>query len=84
MRQVGSNRAQIVTQQLGEFRLLLLSEILGTFEQQPARALEHRLVALGHKRSRLLSPHLVERFVHLGHDVEAVEYVNGTSRFPWR
>ena len=42
---------------------------------------EHRLVALGDQLLRLLGPNLIDRLAHLGHDVEAVEHVDGAAGF---
>jgi len=53
--------------------MLFVFEILTAFEQQPAGFLEDRLATLAFHAARFLGANLVERFVHIGDDVEAVE-----------
>ena len=64
-------------QQFGQLHRLLLGAVLGAFQQAPAGVLQHRLVAVLLQSPGLPTADLVDRFVHLLHDVETVQNVDG-------
>jgi hypothetical protein len=73
--QVDPDAIEVVLQQLGKPRGLVVSEVLRPLEQAPARLGQCRLVAVVAQLGDLLPAHLVDRDVHVPHDVEAVEHV---------
>ena len=75
LEQVGANRAQVATYQLGKAFGLRVGEILRTLEQEPAAVLEHRRPALGGELACLGRAHFVDRLGEVAHDVEAVEHL---------
>ena len=75
--QVSPNALEVVLQQLGKPGGLVVREVLRSLEQTPAGLRERWLVAVPAQLSDFLPPHLVDRHVHVPHDVEAVEDVQG-------
>src|SRR5215207_7963834 len=80
LQQVGSNRAQVVAQQIRQLDALPFGQVLGTFEQEPTGPGQDRLIALGLQLLGLLSANLVDRLAEMHHDVEAIEYVHRLPR----
>jgi hypothetical protein len=56
---------------------LLSGEIAAALEHAPADLGQDGLVAILDERARLGGAHVVQRVVHLGNDVEAIENVQG-------
>jgi hypothetical protein len=74
---MGPDALEVVLQEVSEFGGLVVGEGLAPLEQAPAGPSEGSLVAIPAQLSELLPQHLVDRHVHVPHDVEAVEYVQG-------
>ena len=55
--------------------MLFVLEILAAFEQQPTGLLQDRIAPFASHAARFLGANLVERLVHIGDYVEAVEDV---------
>ena len=68
---------RLYCEQFGQLHRLLLRAVLGTLQQAPAGMLQHRLVAVLRQAVGLAAADLVNRLVHLLHDVEAVQDVDG-------
>ncbi len=77
--QVGPDALEVVLQQLGKPRGLVVRQILRTLEQTPSGLRQRRLVPIPAQLGDLLPAHLVNRHVHVLHDVEAVEHVQGVG-----
>ena len=79
--EVAADRFQSVLKKVGKYDFLSGGKIFGTLEQQPARTLENRLVAIGLQLADFLSPHFIDSLAHVGHDVETVQDVNRLGCF---
>lgn len=66
---------RLYLEQLAQLDLLVVRQATRALEQAPAAPLQHRLIARLRHAVRLGGADLIERQVHLGHDVEAVENV---------
>ena len=77
--QVSPNALEVVLQQLGKPGGLVVREVLRSLEQTPAGLRERWLVAVPAQLSDLLPPHLVDRHVHVPHDVEAPSEIRSPS-----
>jgi hypothetical protein len=73
LEKVSSDGSQVVAEQIAEAEVLVIAEILTAFEQQPTRLLQDGLAPFAVQAASLRGADLVERLVHLRHDVEAVE-----------
>ncbi len=76
-KQMSPDALEVVLQDLLEPDLLMLREVLWPFEQAPTGIRQDWLVAITPQLGDLGPPDLVEGHVHVPHDVEAVEYVQG-------
>src|SRR4030067_2745944 len=81
LEEVGTHGSELVAQQLGELAFLVVGEVLGPLEQTEAHPLEHGLVAGGLEALGFLGAHLVDGLAEVGHEVEAVEDLEGAGRF---
>ena len=79
LQQITPHRAEIVPQQLGQTDVLLGTQVLRAFQEQPLRLRQDRLIAFGLERPRFLRPHFVDGFVQMGHDVEPIQDMNGMA-----
>src|SRR5487761_139615 len=79
LQEVGADGAQVAGEQLLELDGLLRGEVLGALQQTPSRVGEDHLLTAhsvaGADLARLLRPHIIDRLVHLGGDVIAIEDV---------
>jgi hypothetical protein len=75
--QMGPDALEVVLQEVSELGGLVVGEVLGPLEQASAGTSEGSLVAIPAQLSELLPPHLVDRHVHVPHDVEEVEHLQG-------
>lgn len=78
LEQVGADSAQVQLEQVGELGLLVLGEVVGALEQQPAAALE-RFLALLLEFAGLGGADLVDHLAELAGDMEAVEHMEGLA-----
>lgn len=78
LERVGADSAQVQLEQVGELGLLVLGEVVGALEQQPAAALE-RFLALLLEFAGLGGADLVDHLAELAGDMEAVEHVEGLA-----
>lgn len=79
LEQVSPNRLEVVVEQLGQPRILLLGKVFPAYEPQLAAFAQDRLVAFVFERLGLTGPHLTERFAKMGHDVETIQHVHGLA-----
>ena len=77
LEQIGSNRLQVVLQQVAQTKFLTTSEILFALEQAPTGFLQNRLIAILFHAARFVGADLVEGIIHLGDDMKAVEDIEG-------
>jgi len=75
--QTGPDALEIVLQQLGELRGLVVGLILWSLEQAPPRLGENRLPAVSSQFGNFFSSHLIDCHVYVPHDVKANEDVDG-------
>ena len=71
---------RVVAQELGKLDLLALGEVLRTLQQAVAHAFEMWLITVGFEALGLLGADLSDGLVHVRHDVEAVEHMDGFRR----
>src|SRR6266853_3019654 len=79
--EIGTDGLEVVAEQISQTELLLRGEILFALEHAPARLLEQRLVAVLSHSACFGGADLIQRLVHLGDDVEAVENVQRLGTF---
>ena len=77
LEKVGPDALKVVAQEIAEAESLLACEVLLAFEQEPARFLQDRVKSFLFHAARLVSADIVESLVHLCHDVEPVEDMEG-------
>jgi len=78
---IASHRFQVVLQKVRQFGLLLPGKILRALEQKPTGLRQYRLIAGSLQFSRFLSPHFVNHFAQMRHDVEPVQNMDGLPCF---
>ena len=74
---VSPDALEAVLKELIELDLLVVGEVFPPLERAPTGLRRDRLVAVPLHLGRLASAHLVDRHVHVPHDVEAIEHVQG-------
>src|SRR5713226_6178066 len=79
--EIGTDGLEVVAEQISQTELLLRGEILFALEHAPTRLLQQRRVALLGHLARLGGADLIQRLIHLGDDVEAVEDVQRLGTF---
>ena len=75
--QMSPDALEVVLKEFLELDLLVVGEVLPPLQQAPSGLRQDRLVAVLLHLGRLGATHLVDRHVHVPHDVEAVEHVQG-------
>src|SRR5260370_32418252 len=75
--QIGAHRLEIVAQQIAQPEALWAGEIGLALEDAPPGLFQHWLVTVLGEAAGLGSTCVVEGFVHVGDDVEAIEDVDG-------
>ena len=73
LEQIGPNRLQVVLQYVTQANPLIAGEILPALEHAPAGLAQDGLVAVGHQFPCFRRAHVVERVIHLGHDVKSIQ-----------
>src|ERR1700730_14485482 len=73
LEKVGTDGLEVVAEQIAQAEVLVVAEILAAAKQQPAGLLEDRGAALAFHAASFLGTDVIERLVHIGDDVEAVE-----------
>src|SRR5215475_7399830 len=79
LEKVRTDRLEVVAEQIAEPEMLFLFQILTAFEQQPTGLLQDRIAPFASHAARFLGANVVERLVHIGGDVEAVEDMQSLS-----
>jgi len=80
LQKVTSDRSQIVLQNIRQFGLLFVRQVLRSIEQWPACFREHQFKAFLVQLLRLLGVHLVNRLAQVSHDMEPVQDVDSLPR----
>jgi len=70
---VGTDGLEVVAEQIAQAEVQVAAEILVAAKQQPAGLLEDRGAALAFHAAGFLGTDVVERLVHIGDDVVALE-----------
>ncbi len=79
LQQITPDRAEIVAQQLGQSDVLLGTQVLRALQEQPSCLGQDGLIALGLERPRFLRPDVINGLIQVGHDVEAIQDMNGVA-----
>src|SRR5208283_1250876 len=79
LEQIGPHGLQVVAQQIAQAEPLMLGQVGLALEHAPTGLLQHRLVAVAGQPTSLGGTHLVQRGIHLGDNMEAIEDVDGLA-----
>src|SRR5208283_4751217 len=79
LEQIGPHGLQVVAQQIAQAEPLMLGQVGLALEHAPTGLLQHRLVAVAGQPASLGGTHLVQRGIHLGNNMEAIEDVDGLA-----
>ena len=75
LEQIGSHCLQVVLQYVTQADALIAGEILFVLEHAPAGLAQNGLVAIGYQSACFSRTYIVQGIIHLGHDVETIQYV---------
>ncbi len=77
--EVAAHGPEVVAHEIDQPRPLLVREVVRPLEQQPARTGQDRRAALGLERPGFLGADFIDGLVHMDHDVEAIQDVQGVA-----
>src|SRR5437867_2676457 len=77
LQKISSHRFEIVAEQIAQPEVLFDAEILTATEQQPTRLFEDWVATLAFHPASFLGADLIEGFVHISDDMEAVQDMQG-------
>ena len=81
LEEVGPNGLQVNGDEFLKFDRLLLSTVLWTLEQASSAAGEYRLLSLDLECLEFSRPDFINGLVHMAHDVETIENIDGLAGF---
>jgi len=77
LQEIRANALEVVLEHILQLEALLGSQVLGVLQEAIFDMLQHIFVALTAQAPDLRSPNFIERFVQCGHNVVAVQDVEG-------
>src|SRR5437763_4615722 len=81
LKQVSPNCLEVVTKKIAQAKALVRGEIAFTLQYAPSRFLQYRLMSSGDELPCFRSPYLIERGIHFGDNVEAIQNVKRLRTF---